>query len=188
MSEKIIDSEEENLTVMTNIGTALYFNGKTKHQLLSFNLATGFLKSSSILINSPRAGIIQIGAGLFDRRFNINNNNIGSVANSINRLGTLFHEARHSDGHGESLGFAHAVCPKGHDLEGLNACDESLNGSYSVGAKAVNEMIDACQDECSARELEILKLTVLDSYNRVLPLTYKGEASTFWEATPEYLE
>lgn len=182
------DESDEGIVVMSNIGTGIYLNGKQEKKIYAMKISRGFLKSDKIVIDSPRAGIIQIGPGLFARKFTINNNEPESIANSIHRLGNLFHEARHSDGHGESLGFVHARCPKGHDLEGAYACDENLNGPYTVSARVVSELIKACDDICSVREQEILKLTVLDSQNRVLDKTFKGVKVKNWDDRPEFIK
>lgn len=173
--------DESAVTVMTNLGAALYLQGKKERVLYRMKIPTSFLKSVTVSLTSPRAGIIQVGAGLFDRRFTINNQNPDSIANSINRLGVFFHEARHSDGQGASLAFTHVRCPRGHDLEGMYACDLNSNGPYSIGAKIVKDLIKACGDECTQREKEILLLTALDSQNRVV-----GQQQ--WIETPEFLE
>ena len=176
------------LVVMTNAGASIYLEGKKKKQLLKFKLPNGLFSTETIVVNSPRVGILQIGEGLFNRRFNINNNEPDSISNSIHRLGVLFHEARHSDGHAESLAYVHALCPRGHDLEGFYACDENSNGPYTVSAQVVSEMLKACGDLCTEREREILLLTVLDSQSRVLQNTFTGEAVENWNAKPEMVK
>jgi hypothetical protein len=181
-------NSEKAMTVMSNIGTALYFSGKNDRKILGMKISRGLFKSSEkVAIDSPRAGIIQIGEGLFAKELAVNPNDEKAFANTVFRMGTFFHEARHSDGHGESLGFLHAICPKGHDYEGQAACDENLNGPYSVGMVMMAEMSRACDDKCSAKENEILKLLVLDSANRVLKTTHKNEAAREWDASPEGL-
>lgn len=186
-NEKEISEDRENtrdesaVTVMTNLGAALYLQGKKERVLYRMKIPTSLFKSETVSLTSPRAGIIQVGAGLFDRRFTINNQNPDSIANSINRLGVFFHEARHSDGQGSSLAFTHVRCPRGHDLEGMYACDLNANGPYSIGARVVKEMIKACGEDCTQREKEILLLTALDSQNRVL-------SKQLWTETPEFLE
>jgi hypothetical protein len=174
--------------VMSNIGAALYMGGKQGHQVYGMKISRGLLrKSIKVEIESPRAGIIQIGEGLFMKSLTVNNQNPDALANTINRLATFFHEARHSDGNGSSLSFAHTVCPPGHDFAGEAACDESLNGAYTVGAVMTKEMLKSCDDNCSERDKEVLKLIELDSYNRVLKTTLKGTPATEWDPTPESL-
>ena len=182
------DSPEKAMTVMSNIGSALYYGGKSDKTVYGMRISRGFLKASEkVAVNSPRVGIIQIGEGLFSPDLMINKENANAFSNTIFRLGTFFHEARHSDGNGKSLGFMHATCPKGHDYEGKAACDENLNGPYSVGSLMMAEMAHACEDSCSEKEKQVLKLMVLDSANRIQLTTHKGEKSTIWDATPESL-
>lgn len=180
--------EEEGVTVMSNIGAALYYGGKTERKVYGMKISRGLLKKSiKVAVESPRAGIIQVGEGLFMDRLTVTPEKPNSVANSINRLATFFHEARHSDGNGSSVGFLHSPCPVGHDYAGVPACDENLNGPYTVGAVMMAEMLKACDDTCSIREKEILKLQILDSKNRIMQTTRKGTAATVWDAAPESL-
>lgn len=183
------EEDGESYTVMTNIGAAIYLDGKKERRIYRMNLSTGLFRSETITIDSPRVGIIQIGEGLFDRRFNINNSNPSAVSNGLHRLGVFFHEARHSDGHGESLAFVHTICPKGHDYEGLAACDSTPNGAYGVSAGVVKELLNTCNDElCTEREREILRLTILDSENRILNKSYKHLPSQNFNPNPESLQ
>lgn len=158
------------VTVMSNIGTAIYHAGKSAEVMYTLKIRTGFFSNKSILIDSPRAGVIKIGEGLFKRRYQINKTNDAATSNTIGRMAVFFHEARHSDGNGSSLGFFHAVCPIGHDFEGVHACDRNLNGPYSIGAQMIKEFSKNC-DDCSASEKEQLRLRYLDSINRVLTST-----------------
>lgn len=158
------------VTVMSNIGTALYFAGKSSQQLFTLKVKSGFLSSRSYEIQSPRTGIIQIGEGLFLKKYLMNKENELAMANSLGRMAVFFHEARHSDGSGESLGFFHAVCPTGHDFAGVHACDRNLNGPYTVGAQIIKEFINNCE-QCSVSEKEQMRLRYLDSLNRVLKST-----------------
>lgn len=175
-------------TVMSNIGSALYSSGKSDSKEYGIKISRGFLRASEkVAITSPRTGIIQIGEGLFAPELTINNKNPDALANSIFRLGTFFHEARHSDGNGASLGFMHTICPAGHDYEGQAACDENLNGPYTVGALMMAEMAKACDENCSEKEKETLKMLVVDSASRIMTTTHKGEKSKAWDATPESL-
>ncbi len=180
-----LDSQKS-FTVMANIGAALYISGKKQNIVYGMKISRGFLhRSERVSVEGPRTGIIQIGEGLFAPELTINNQNPEALANSIFRLGTFFHEARHSDGNGLSLGFTHAICPAGHDYEGQAACDENLNGPYTVGALMMAEMTKACDDNCSEKEKQTLKIMVLDSASRILPTTHKGEVSKEWDPTPE---
>lgn len=181
-------NEEEGVVVMSNTGAGLYMAGKEQKALYGMKVSRGLLKKShNVLITSPRAGIIQVGEGLFDLRYLVNNKDRNAVANKIDRLSTFFHEARHSDGNGVSLGFAHSKCPKGHDLEGAHACDSNKNGPYTVGALMHLELLKTCGTGCSEKDLEVSKLKILDSFNRILPLDSKGQPTTNWDPKPESL-
>lgn len=193
IAEENIDHEginaEKSYVVMSNIGAALYLNGKNEGKVYGMKISKGFLrKSEKVVVESPRAGIIQIGEGLFAPELAVNRSNENAMANTISRLATFFHEARHSDGNGQSLSFAHAVCPDTHDYAGAAACDENLNGPYSVGQVMINEMLQTCEnDKCSESDKEILNLLIIDNASRILTRTHKNENAKNWDATPESL-
>lgn len=181
-------AKEEGITVMSNMGAALYMGGKSEKKLYGMKVSRGLLKKQiKVTIDSPRAGVIQVGEGLFHPRLTVNPENEKSMANSLNRLATFFHEARHSDGNGVSLSFAHSKCLAGHDMAGEYACDENLNGPYTVGAVMMTEMIKSCDETCSPRDVEVLKAIALDSASRIIHTTRKGVPATDWDATPESL-
>jgi hypothetical protein len=181
-------ASEKTFTVMSNIGSALYMGGKNKKVIFGMKVSRGLFRSAErVSIISPRAGIIQIGEGLFAPELTVNKDNPDAMVNSIFRLATFFHEARHSDGNGKSLSFSHAICPKGHEYADEAACDENLNGPYTVGAQMMLEMARGCEENCSEKEKEILKVLILDDASRVLKITHKGEVATDWDATPESL-
>lgn len=183
-----LNDESENMIAMSNVGVAIYTRGKQDKVLYNLKVSKGLLrKPLKVSVVSPRTGIIQIGEGLFSRDMTINNQKPDSLANTINRLSTFFHEARHSDGNGTSLGFAHAVCPKGHDLEGRAACDENLNGPYMIKAKFIEAMIKSSENLLTERERETLKIVILDNMDRVLKKTNSGLPSIDWDAKPEAL-
>jgi hypothetical protein len=148
--------------VMANIGTALYFAGKQSGFLLKAGIE-GTL--NGVDMRSPRTGLLQVGDGLFSPGKKLEA--ASPTVRRLYRLETLFHEARHSDGNGKSLGFLHASCAPGHDLEGLPACDRNLNGPYTVGAHMIKALGKACTD-CSAADKELIKLISADSFNRVI--------------------
>lgn len=176
------------VVVMTNIGTGIYHAGKNSRELLGFEMFNGKHEDKiNIPVTSPRTGIIMIGEGLFSSENLINKRKKDALSNSIKRLGTMFHEARHSDGNGSSLGFYHSPCPKGHELAKLSACDENSNGPYTVGALMMIEMVKACGDQCSLKEKEMLKAAILDSFGRVQKTTRKGGHAVDLDVTPESL-
>lgn len=162
-------SGKQVVTVMTNIGGGLYIAGKQSNILLGLNLP-GIGK---VPLSSPRVGVLQVGQGLF---MVPKGENVQDIDNSLQRLATLFHEARHSDGNGKTLAMGHAICPEGHAFAGYAACDFSLNGSYSVGAQAGKVLTENCT-ECTAAQKESLRLNYVDSFSRVI--TEKKEDGGF---------
>ena len=151
-------------TIMSNIGAALYLGQKMQ----SVYFSVGIPGAGDVKINSPRVGIFKIGEGMFLPLLRKSGGtDYQSFANSIWRLSVFFHEARHSDGNGKSLGFIHAVCPEGHAYAGYNACDKNLNGPYTVGAQFIRTTTDTCTD-CSEAEKEALRNTYTDSFARIM--------------------
>lgn len=149
-------------TIMTNVGGALYLGGKHSNILLALKLDAG-----TTSVKSPRVGILQVGEGLFFEGYQINKENPAASANSISRLGTLFHEARHSDGNGISTGFVHDKCPEGHPYAGYAACEKSGNGSYTVGALSERHLLLNCTD-CSTKDKTILSSAIADNLDRIV--------------------
>jgi hypothetical protein len=148
--------------VMTNMGGALYIGGKS--QSVAYGVK---FDGKNVYIKSPRAGLLQVGEGLFLPRFMLNKD-IKAPANAIFRLSTLFHEARHSDGNSAHTGFLHEYCPVGHPYAGFGACEISGNGSYTIGALSNRHLLKNCT-ACSPAELSSLQANVLDSLNRIIP-------------------
>ncbi len=166
------------LTAM-NLGTGLYIEGKTAGRLLELDLGTRIVRSTS-----PRIGVIQIHAGLFDPSRAMTSDQgaqgaQGAMSNTLNRLSILFHEARHSDGNKESLGFLHAVCPEGHKFAGMSVCDRNANGPYQVEGTILRSFTESCE-RCSSGERERLRLKYLNSFERVI-------SKEIWDDQPEGL-
>lgn len=189
LNELMGTTEKSNaVTIMANIGAGVYMLGKQQQRLYGLKISRGFLKKQRrVPVTSPRVGIIQIGEGLFMRQFAINRNDDNAVSNSLSRLSTFFHEARHSDGNGTSLGFAHAICPDNHPMAGSAACDTNLNGPYTVGALMTAELAKSC-DSCSVSEVEELKIRALDEMSRVLPVDKNGNKSKVLDDSPEAVQ
>lgn len=148
-------------TIMSNLGAGLYLNGKMGRQLLGLKF-----DNELVQIRSTRVGLLKVGEGLFHRNFLLNPNMIAPV-NSISRLGTLFHEARHSDGNSRHTGFVHDVCPANHAYANYAACEISGNGSYSIGAFSIKHMMQNCT-ACSQQETNMLAVKVMDQYSRIV--------------------
>ena len=148
-------------TVMTNLGSALYMQGK------QYNVYYGLKFDGEVVYaKSTRVGLLQVGEGLFDPGFLLNPDLV-APANSVSRLSTFFHEARHSDGSGKSTGFGHDLCPKGHPYFGYYACEASSNGSYTVGGLAQRNLLNNCS-ACSPKEKAMLTAGVADSFGRIV--------------------
>lgn len=155
-------------TIMTNIGGALYLMGKVGFEF--DNMVTQMLlgldlDGKEVYATSPRIGILQVGEGLFDEEFRLNPE-LTAPSNSISRIATLFHEARHSDGNGRSTSFPHALCPMTHAYAGHYACEDVSNGPYSIGALSTRSLMLNCTD-CSMEEKTALAVSTLDSFSRV---------------------
>lgn len=173
------------ITVMSNIGAALYTLGKDNKVLAGINTALNIREKDVLQALSPRVGIIQIGKGLFHKNLTVSPETPNNLANTINRLGTFFHEARHSDGNGKSLVFGHARCPKEvKEYAGFAACDRNKNGPYSVGVVTILEMTKNCKERCSKKETQILAMIALDSASRIVK-ERSGAEATLWDASPE---
>ncbi|EPZ49822.1 hypothetical protein M902_0785 [Bacteriovorax sp. BAL6_X] len=154
------------VVVMSNIGAGLYLSGK-KSKLLK----GAKINRQKVFATSPRVGILQIGEGLFLNSILINDE-INSEANKIKRLGTLFHEARHSDGNSEHVGFNHHTCPEGHTLYGFSACEMYGNGSYQLEAIATKNLLANCLT-CSVEDKTKLEASIADGFDRVLTVSHR---------------
>ena len=150
--------------VMSNLGAGMYLAGKMQNALFALKIPG----QGEVEITSPRAGVFQVGKGLFQPLLKHSGDvSINGLANSLSRLSVYFHEARHSDGNGKSLLFAHAVCPEGSVYSGYNACDKNLNGPYTVGAEFVGATLHNCTT-CTEAEKEALRNRQADAYSRVI--------------------
>jgi hypothetical protein len=123
-----------------------------------------------VVINSPRVGMIRLGPSFFAEKTVKG----AEISKSIIRLGELFHEARHSDGNGTSLGFVHSKCPSGHPEAGISNCDNHSNGAYKVSAIFMQSALDGCT-KCSRSGAEIVRLYIAGSLSRVLPGSTPGD-------------
>jgi hypothetical protein len=188
---KTIPAQGPLYTVATNISSTIYLTGKMQDEILQADIPGRELLS----VRSPRTGIIKIGEGLFRpllKRYGWKAEEISTEVNRLVRLGALFHEARHSDGHGASLTFVHATCPPGHDYAGLVVCDRSLNGAYAVGGLVQRNLLKQCT-KCSVAEQEAFRLYTYDSFNRIIRVTrtqdengaIKVVPTGFLDASPE---
>lgn len=168
---KVFNEGEEPraVTVMSNMGGAFYLMGKMNKIFIGFNF-----DAEKVYVKSPRAGLLQVGEGLFMPGF-LFNKDVNHPSNSIFRMSTLFHEARHSDGNGKHTGFLHAKCPQGHPMAGNYACESVANGPYTIGGLSERHLVKNCSI-CSTAEKTALSAEVADSFGRIieLPAVVKG--------------
>jgi hypothetical protein len=159
-----------------NMSTPLFF-----HKLQSDikHLYQGDADSLSVL-DSTRPGMVILGSAFDDLE------NIQGIS-SIRRIFSLIHEARHADcgekprpsqieklksqtsfltdpsilWDFENCGYAHKICPAGHDLEGAYACDDNPWGSYGVAALAGLTLLQTWSPEYDGRieESEVMAST-----------------------------
>ncbi|NUM88851.1 MAG: hypothetical protein HUU37_06585 [Bdellovibrionales bacterium] len=175
-----------------NVGTALYRYGKKRGILTGVQFQGG-----TLAVRSPRAGLVQL-----TEKFFAPHAPADAAASRAYRLSVLFHEGRHGDGRGPSLGFSHEVCPMESDYRLLPVCDASRNGPYSVDAALSLTLAKSCQ-ECSASGRDFLRLMAADSLSRVISFLKREEYAcneitcrvtiieakdtTDWDTTPEFL-
>lgn len=168
--------------IMQHVSSQYYLFGKLNQKTLdlSFNVSDIFGdKKVTLIINSPRVGIIKIADNYIYRTSYTGMKDL-SIVDDLIRLFYLFHEARHSDGHGRTLALGHVTCPFTHKYAGFAVCDEGNNGAYAISAQFLKLFINNCYD-CSDSEKLYLKLLYDDAYERILKphvkLDVKAETS-----------
>lgn len=167
----------ESETLMKNIGAALYSLGKKRKKFVSLPIA-----GKNLLISNPRVGIIQLGPLLFasstdGKPYPYNEERGGSFL----RIGSLMHEARHSDGNGANAGFPHVACPKSKGaLAGQLACDSGPNGPYGIEAASLRDLLSRC-DDCSSIARKALEIRIAEAESRIL----NADESAALDDTPE---
>jgi hypothetical protein len=156
-------------TVAINIGAAIYMG--TKGDIEAYVTIPGF---EEIKVESPRVGIMQEGEGLLQDL--IGGGNLQDIPHRMFRLKTFFHEARHSDGHSDSLCFGHVQCPAGHNMAGSYACDNNNNGPYRIGAEFIRSFINSNKG-LSAKQRNVLQTMVSDDLSRI-------QSKAMWDDAP----
>lgn len=150
------------VTLMSNFGTSLYRQGKRNDEIIKITVG-----EESALVTSPRIGLFMIGPGHFATDVVGQTGDVEDLKNSIQRLATLFHEARHGDGNGAHVGFGHKTCDSG-TYAGEYACDDSTNGPYTVGKLILKSLRNGC-DECNEEAFAEIDASIVDYAERVLP-------------------
>lgn len=157
------DSSSSVQTVMTNVGAAVYLQGKQNSVLYSMSVA-----GQQLTVNSPRVNVEQIGPGLFQSK-TLQDSPIDSMANACLRGSTIYHEGGHSNGNGKNAGFPHAMCNSG-SYSGYYACENNLNGPYVIGRVFLTQCYYACAKQgCTPQELDELTTFIADLVSRVQP-------------------
>ena len=174
---RVIQPSLAAVTMASNIGMALWFLQKTyEPKRLLFKLG-----KAEMPLESSRIGIIKLGEGYLLGRIN------GIPLNPIVRSGILVHEARHSDCTGgiwksdierlksnqlpenKMCGHLHVMCPEGHTMAGLPACDAQPWGAYSIAGIYYGRVAKKCMN-CSEREKQIAQIHALEQFSRVMPI------------------
>lgn len=174
--------------LMTNFGGPIYVAGKARSIFYSVDIPG----HGKILVNSPRVGLVRVTEALFQPLFR-DSSQIDSSAHAIFRLHNYFHEARHSDGNGESLTMPHVQCPVGHVYENRYACDAVVNGAYRVGSEVVKSLAEKCTD-CTEQEKDLLSIFHVDEVSRILNLRLEKKESELcamvrnWGKSSSYCE
>lgn len=148
-------------TVMFNLGSWLYLNGKESSIVYSLPVV-----GTSVLVTTPRVGIIQIGEGLFDAN-SVKSSDVRAEVNRLLRIAVFFHEARHGDSNGANAAFPHAKCVSG-DYKDKNSCENNLNGPYVVEAVLLHQFYYGCKS-CTTPEYTQLQAFIYDNKSRILP-------------------
>ncbi len=153
---------EKPKTMMRNYGAELYRWSRDNSVLLSVDL-----DAKKIPIYSPRVGLILAESIFSANDYRINGIAPESLGLRLARIACYFHEARHSDGNGENVGFMHVKCPPGHDYEGVLQCDTASNGPFALEASLLAAFYDNC-DTCTTMEKQRIIILLRDARNRLL--------------------
>lgn len=165
------------VTMAVNVGAAAYMIAALDAYTAGLSKPRVAFKigKAKVPVLSTRVGIIQLGEGYTPER------------GVVTRVGTLIHEARHSDcpkkfsdqelaalalgviPRGSSCGNTHAICPAGHEFEGYSACDGHAWGSYAIEGVFQAEVASRCTN-CTEAQKQAAVINAMDSYSRVLDL------------------
>ena len=165
-------------------------------QHLSYTLGAVFLHDHGVYkidIKAPTVGIVVTGHEFFNPDSYLggeNKNDIDSLAFSLFRVSTLLHEAAHSRGRDQYLGFAHVKCPSTVEAyAGAVVCDEQRNGGNGIKAAFLEAIINACRTLVSegshgpfpmctsSASLEFLSQNLKDVRTRII-------SDEVWDETP----
>lgn len=171
---------EGSLTFASNYGPSFFdylyqLRYKKKRKHTRYKAVRLPFRDTKIAITSPRTGFVVLGKGY-------NTKDLGPLG----RIETWVHEARHSDcaetppataaGREQIRSFlndefaqlkpetlactnVHVPCPKGHPMEGEEACDRHAWGAYMIGAvfaEGILKHCKACEPALKKEALELL--------------------------------
>lgn len=157
-----IAGAEKLVLIMMNVSATYYYLGKKESKIY-----TQYVNEEAKEITTPRLGLLLIGEGLFSKDVRGAEGELDGLASSYRRISTLFHEARHGDGNGDSLIFGHVVCTSG-DFVGEQVCDSFTNGAYTAGKIILQKLAAHCSaEDCTDVERAGLDLVIADAASRV---------------------
>jgi hypothetical protein len=173
------EGEAKGMVVASNPGGLFWMFREQMAPKADLEVRLGNLR---VPLSTSRIGLMHIGEGYVAR-----DKNGEPLLSSMERIGTLVHEGRHSDCTGGideidlemmRYGFLprnpgclhlHQPCPEGHALEGIPACDAHAWGSYAMGAVFGVSVAKKCTN-CTEEEIQGALIDALDSMERILPL------------------
>ncbi|MEM4258071.1 MAG: hypothetical protein QXL17_02825 [Candidatus Thermoplasmatota archaeon] len=161
---KLHSHEKESKLMAFNLGTLVYQTGKLSNIILGIKI-----NNTVYPANSPRVGVIILNEDFFNNNPFPQDVAWDSRIRTIYRIALLFHEARHSDGNGETLGFMHAVCPT-KDL----SCDRNINGPNMIAAAITKFLSENCTN-CTTNEKDNLEKLIALFLSKIIISTPLSE-------------
>ena len=170
----VADSSQQTsaTTNASNMGGEIYLYQVPLGMVLNISV-----DGNMFTIDTPRVGFVRIGPGLFSRR--IRSGSVTSLANSLLRLTTLFHEARHTDFNGSNAAAPHIVCTNIPELNGDYACEGYRNGPYEVGVAVLRHFLGSYSSKLTSEERADLNMILASYAKRLSP------DATFQDDRPE---
>ena len=172
---RLQDTADENsvsIQMASNVGTALWFESVRQNTKIAMKIGV-----NAVPITSPRVGIIALGPGYTTTAAK-------NHFSSMDRSAALVHEARHSDCTGglstedklalksgrdiinSTCGHSHVLCPPGHPLAGIFACDGHPWGAYAIEWVYANSVAQGCVN-CDAVTKSVALMVATDAASRV---------------------
>jgi hypothetical protein len=164
--------QEDAVLMASNEGVSLWWTSeilwRRKHQHLALDVGGG----NHLRVRSTRDGIVRLGSGYSD------------AIQPLDRIGTLIHEARHSDCVGGlsmddlnqialgrlprnlQCGNLHSICAAGHAYEGIAACDSIPWGAYAIEGVFLVRVANGCAN-CSETDRQSALIDAADRFSRI---------------------